>query len=67
MESAENGFIIRIASRGSGKTPTYSSRTFIAPDKKAAMRIATEHIEAAGPKLKKKKGGKSKRAVGKSS
>jgi hypothetical protein len=67
MERAENGFIIRVSSRGTGKNPTYSSRTFIAPDGQAAMRIATQHIEAAGPKLKKKRAGKSKRATTKRS
>ncbi len=66
MERAENGFIIRVTSRGTGKNPNFSSRTFIAPDGKAAMRIATEHIQSAGPKLKKKTGGR-KKAAGKSS
>jgi hypothetical protein len=55
IERVENGFIVRVSSEGQGKNASYVSRTFVAPNGQAAMRIATTHIQAVGPKTKQKK------------
>ena len=69
IDSAENGFIVHTSSEGSGPGSSYVSKTFVAPDHAAALRIASAHIESCGPKTKGKKGkgkkGKSKIAVSK--
>lgn len=56
IERAENGFVIHVTSEGKGKKASYTSRTFVAPNGRAAMRIANSHIQGAGSKLKQKKG-----------
>jgi hypothetical protein len=62
IEGAENGSVIRVSSGGPEKP--YTSKTFVAPTHDAAVRIASSHMEACGPKGKGKKGkgkkGKSK-------
>ena len=57
IDRAENGFVIHVSHEGKGKKAAYTSRTFIAPNGRAAMRIANAHIQCAGPKLKSKKAG----------
>lgn len=58
IENAENGAVIHLSSEGVGKKAGYTSKTMVAPDHSAAMRIATAHIASMGPKLKKKAGKK---------
>jgi hypothetical protein len=52
VERAENGAIVRVSGEGKGKNASYTSRTFIAPNGRAAMRIATTHIQGIGKKIK---------------
>ena len=56
MERAENGSIVRVSGEGNGKDSSYTSHTFIAPNGRAALRIATMHMRSMGNKLKSKKG-----------
>jgi len=69
IDSAENGFIIHTSSEGRGPGSSYVSKTFVAPDHAAAMRIASAHIESCGLKSKGKKNkgkkGKSKIVISK--
>ena len=58
IDSAENGFIVHTGSEGSGKNAKYESRTFVAPNHTAAIRIAAAHIQGRGVKAKGKKGKK---------
>lgn len=55
IERAENGNVVHLSSEGIGKKGGYESKTLVAPDNEAAVKIATAHIESMGPKLKKKK------------
>lgn len=64
LEEAENGFIIRTSYEGSGKNgDTYESKTFVAPNEKNAIKIASAHIQSitSKNKSKKSKGKSSKR------
>lgn len=62
IDSVENGYIIHTSSEGQGPNSSYVSKTFVAPDHNAALRIASAHIECCGLKAKgkKAKAGKSK-------
>ena len=55
IERADNGNVVHLSSEGIGKKGGYESKTLIAPDNDAAIKIATSHIESMAPKLKKKK------------
>ena len=55
IEKAENGFVVHVTSEGGGKDASFSRRTFVAPDGRAAMRIAATHMESCAPKMKGKK------------
>jgi hypothetical protein len=55
IDSAENGNVISLSSDGIGKKGGYESKTLIAPDTDAAIKIATSHIQSMAPKLKKGK------------
>jgi|WetSurMetagenome_2_1015567.scaffolds.fasta_scaffold244828_2 hypothetical protein len=55
IERAENGAIVRVGAEGEGKNSTYTSRTFIAPNGRTALRIATAHMQRMDTKHKKTK------------
>jgi len=56
IEEADNGFVVNTSSSGK---KGYEDKTLIAPHGRAALRIATGHMQhLAGTKLKKKTGGK---------
>jgi hypothetical protein len=55
VEKAENGFVVHVSSEKGGKNASFSRRTFVAPNGRAAMRIATTHMETCAPKMKAKK------------
>jgi hypothetical protein len=57
IDEAENGFILRLTKDGGGKNAVYSSKTFVAPNEREALRIATTHFSGMG-KLKGKSGRK---------
>lgn len=62
-EEAENGFVINISHEGKDG---YKSKKMIAPNERAAIRIATSHISglgSGGTKGKKGKKGKKKIAL----
>lgn len=61
IESAENGFIVRVSSETQGKKPEYHSRTFIATSHPHALRIAGQALRGVGQKIAKKKASRGKR------
>lgn len=66
IESAENGFIVRVSKEtpgGKNSPGKYESKTFIAPTREHAIRISSGAIETMGRGSKggKKKGGGKKR------
>lgn len=64
-DEAENGFTVNVSHEGKDG---YKSKRFIAPNERAAIRIATAHISGiSGGKGKKKKKGSAKMAVSKRS
>jgi hypothetical protein len=60
-DEAENGFITNISHEGKDG---YQSKKFVAPNERAAIRIATAHLASLGSKSKSKKG-KGKKSTGK--
>lgn len=58
IEEAENGYTINCS--GSGKNGEYHSKSYVAPNERAAIRIATAGIAGMGSKMKGKKGKKGK-------
>jgi hypothetical protein len=62
IDSVENGYIVRTSSEGQSPHGSYESKTFVAPNHNAALRIASAHIQSCGLKTKgkKTKAGKSK-------
>lgn len=63
IDQAENGYILRLTKDGGGKNAEYVSKTFVAPNERAAMRIATTHFSGIGKIKGKKKSAKSKRSL----
>jgi hypothetical protein len=56
IEEADNGYVVNASSESKNKG--YESKTLVAPHGRAALRIATSHLQhIAGKKLKKKLGG----------
>jgi len=55
IDSVENGYIVHTSSDGGGPNGSYVSKTFVAPNHNAALRIASAHIECCGLKAKGKK------------
>lgn len=55
IDSVENGYIVHTSSEGQGPNSSYVSKTFVAPDHNAAIRIASAHIECRDLKAKGKK------------
>jgi hypothetical protein len=64
IDEAENGFTINTSSEGK---EGYKSKKFIAPNERAAIRIATAHISGMGGTKSKGKKGKAKKGAGKMS
>lgn len=66
IEEAENGFTINCS--GSGKNGEYHSKSYVAPNERGAIRLATQGLSGIGTKSKgKKKKSKGKIAVSKRS
>lgn len=67
IEEAENGYTINCS--GSGKNGEYHSKSYVAPNERGAIRLATQSLSGIGTKTKGKKGkkGKAKIAVSKRS
>ena len=55
VESAENGFIVRLSRDNVGKEHRYESRTFVSMTRPKAMRIANQHMRGEESKIKRKK------------
>ena len=64
IESADNGYVIRISAEHGGKKPSYTSRTLVATSPRQAERLAKQHIQLMEKKVRTKRS-RGKRLVGK--
>ena len=58
IDSAENGFVIRVSGETGGKNPHYMEKTLVATSPRHALRVAAQHIPGITKKIGKKKSGR---------
>jgi hypothetical protein len=63
IDSAENGFVVRVSGDSGGKNPTYHEKTMVATSPNHALRVAASHLRGGVKKAHGKKGGKKKFAA----
>jgi hypothetical protein len=63
IDTAENGFVIRVSGDSGGKNPKYTEKTMVATSPNHALRVAASHLRGGVKKAHGKKGGKKKFAA----
>ena len=63
IDSAENGFVVRVS--GEGKDHHYTEKTLVATSPRHALRVAAQHIPGIAKRAGKKKSGRGKKFASK--